>query len=194
MPFSDDNSWPPALLRIFEICREEDKQFESRYYGPYNRLLGYCFGDSFDFFVAPQSPTGSHAAKDAVDFVVFFVVFDAHKRPVLIAEIKDDSWVGNISTRFEADQQLRRRYEAMFDACPLPRLWGLSLLGTSLRIYRGDVVTGAIAPPYQGRPHEDYTLPRGFLEGEWNLDILSQEGFDKMKEIVADITTAAAAL
>jgi hypothetical protein len=32
------------------------------------------------------------------------------------------------------------------------------------------------------------------LEGEWNLDILSQEGFDKVKEIIADITTASAAL
>ena len=194
MPFSTDNSCPPALLRIFEICRNKGKSLENRYYGPYNKLLSYCFGDSFDFFVAPQNPLSDGATGDTVDFVVFFIVFDADSRPVLMAEIKDDNCTRNAHFRFEADKQLRRRYDATFDACPLPRLWGLSLLGTSLRIYRGDAATRAITPPYQGRPREDYILPPGFLEGEWNLDILSQEGFDKMKEIVVDITTATAAL
>ena len=132
--------------------------------------------------------------RDAVDSMVFFVVFDADNRPFLVTEIKDDNWARNTGSRFEADQQLRRWYDAMFDACPLPRLWGSSLPGTSLRIYCGDAVTRTLTPPYQGRPHEDCILPPGFLEDEWNLDILSQEGFDKMKEIVTDITTVAAAL
>ena len=39
MPFSTDDSWPPALLRIFEIRRNENEPFESRYHGPYTRLL-----------------------------------------------------------------------------------------------------------------------------------------------------------
>ena len=55
--------------------------------------------------------------------MVFFVVFDADNRPFLVTEIKDDSWARNTGSRFEADQQLRRWYDAMFDACPLPRLW-----------------------------------------------------------------------
>jgi len=111
-----------------------------------------------------------------------------------MAEIKDDGWASIADYRLEADEQLRRRYEIMLHTCPLPRLWGLNLLGTSARIYQGDVATRTITPPYQARPCEDYILPREFLKGEWDLDILSQEGFDRMKEIVADITTAATAL
>ncbi len=36
-------------------------------------------------------------------------------------------------------------------------------------------------------------FPNARLEGAWNLDILSQEGFDKMKEIVGDIMAESAA-
>jgi hypothetical protein len=194
MPFSTDDSWPAGLLTIFEICRNKDKPLEYRYYGPYDKLLNYCFGDSFTFFVAPQNPPGDESIKDTLDFIVFLVVFDADRNPVFMAEIKDDSWAGKASLRLKADEQLRGRYDLIFDNCPLPRLWSLSLLGTSARVYCGDIATRDVTPPYQPRPYERYNVPSGFLEGEWNMDILSQEGFNKMKEIVADITTAMAAL
>ena len=194
MPFSTDNNWPAGLLRIFKILRKENKPYESRYYGPYNRLLTYCFGDSFTFFVAPEKPHSDHSLKEAVDPIFFLIVFDAARHPVLIAEIKDDGWASIASYRLEADEQLRHQYEVMLHTCPLPRFWGLSLLGTSARIYCGGVAARTITPPYQARPCEDSILPLEFLKGEWDLDILSQEGFNKMKEIVGDIMTATAAL
>jgi|SRR5712672_2421024 len=85
-----------------------------------------------------------------------------------------------------ADDQLRQLFDATFAECPLPRLWGLSLLGTSLRVYAGhrDVRRyGRCRATFQshGRIH-----PRDFLEGGWKINILSQEGFIKMKEIVAN--------
>ena len=40
----------------------------------------------------------------------------------------------------------------------------------------------------------DAYSPRDFLAGSWSMDILSQEGFDKMKEIVNDILVSVAAL
>jgi hypothetical protein len=70
----------------------------------------------------------------------------------------------------------------------------MSLLVTLVRFYCGGVATRVITPAYQGRPQEDYVVPPGFLQSEWNLDILSQEGFDKMKEIVANIIAASVAL
>ncbi|KIL60254.1 hypothetical protein M378DRAFT_168267 [Amanita muscaria Koide BX008] len=82
----------------------------------------------------------------------------------------------------------------MLHNCPLPRLWGLSLLGTSLRVYAGDVATGELEPVFIDRPSPSRILPRDFLEGGWNIDILSQEGFNKMKEIVKEIIRNAAAL
>ena len=194
MPFSTDSSWPAGLLKIFEICRKKTPTQESRYYGAYNRLLSYCFGDSFTFYVAPQHPPSDLQHRDAVDFVVLLIVFDSDSRPVLVAEIKDDGWAERAHTRLEADEQLRRRYDIMLHDCPIPHLWGLSLLGTSARVYCGQVVTGAVTPPRQARPRDDYVLPPEFLAGQWSLDILSMEGFNKMKEIVADITTAVDAL
>ncbi|CAA7259279.1 unnamed protein product [Cyclocybe aegerita] len=135
MPLSAENSWPAGLLKIFEICRDKNKPLESRYYGPYDKLLNYCFGESFTFFAAPQKlPTSDNAARDALDFT-FLIVFDAGRRPVLIAQIKDNSWANNAGLRLEADEQLRRLYSTMLDTCPLPRLWGMSLLGTSARVY-----------------------------------------------------------
>jgi hypothetical protein len=108
---------------------------------------------------------------------------------VLIAEIKDDAWVSKADLHFKTDEQIRQRYDSMlFDS----RLWGLSLLGTSLRVYCRDVASGDVAPAFEDRPSPGRILPRNFLEGAWNIDILSQEGFAKMKEIVGDIVGSAA--
>jgi hypothetical protein len=64
-------------------------------------------------------------------------------------------------SRFEADDQIRHRYKEMFGNCPLPRLWGLSLLGTSLRVYCGTVATRTIKPElpdFVPRPDPDRIL------------------------------------
>lgn len=47
----------------------------------------------------------------------------------------------------------------------IPHLYGSSLLGTSLRVYRGDKVTGTITPHFVGRPHADRIFPPDFLGG-----------------------------
>src|SRR5258708_7632743 len=199
MPSSTDPAWLQGLRTIFDICRQQREPLENRYYGPYDKLLNYCFGDSFQYFVAPQRPpSGSNLTlRDTVDFVtvVFLVVFDANdRRPVLIAEIKDDAWAHKADLRYSADDHIRRRYDALLGDCPLPRLWGLSLLGTSLRVYCGTLATETIEPDFVPRPSPSRILPRHFLEGAWDIDILSPEGFNKMKEIITDVLAAAAAL
>jgi hypothetical protein len=195
MSFSTDTAWPQGLRTIFDNCRQQHAEpFENQYYGPYIKLLSYCFGESFQFFVAPQNPLSDLAPRDTVDFGVFLVVFDANHRPVLFAEINYDGWAHHASSRLEADDQIRLRYDEMLYDCPVPHLWGLSLLGTSLRIYCGTVATGAITPGFVPRPDPSRLLPRDFLEGTWDIDILSPEGFKKMKEIVANVFAAAAAL
>ncbi|KAF9018085.1 hypothetical protein BDZ89DRAFT_1074220 [Hymenopellis radicata] len=123
-------------------------------------------------------------------FTVFLAV-DNVWRPVMIMDVKDDSWFNRAELRSRADEQMYRHFDRSLAECPLPRLWGLSLLGTSLRVYRGDVATSNINPAFN-RPSG--RMPQDFLEGAWNIDIRSQEGFDKMKEIMADIFENAAAL
>ncbi|KAF8522640.1 hypothetical protein BU17DRAFT_44635 [Hysterangium stoloniferum] len=185
MSFLTDNSWPAGLVTIFDHARA--KHVENRYYGPYDKLLNYCFGSNFTFYVAPQNPP-TEKSRETVDFIVFIVVFDQNDRPVLIVEVKDDSWLEKAEYRYRADQQLRDRYRFMLHDCPTPRLWGLSLLGTAMRIYCGHKDASSVAPATILSPEPvDRILPADFLAREWDLDILSSEGFAKIKEIVTDI-------
>ena len=87
---------------------------------------------------------------------------------------------------------MRQLYDQMLPNCPIPRLYGLSLLGTSLRVYCGDKLTGEVTPHFVGRPNADRILPPNFLGEQWNLDILSPDGLTKMQEIVAYIKAEAA--
>ncbi|KAF8548470.1 hypothetical protein OG21DRAFT_759451 [Imleria badia] len=187
MPFFTDTTWPAGLRTIFDSCRQEIYQLPlgNRYLGPYIKLLTYCFGtDSFDFFVAPQAP---ELDLEMLDLGLYLIVFDAHCRPLLIVDIRDDEWVNRADLRVRADSQIRLRFGlSLREDCPLPRLWGLSLLGTSLRVYVCDA-TGKIEPPFMHHPIPSHVLPHDHLRDSWKVDILSQEGFTKMKEVVQDI-------
>jgi hypothetical protein len=193
MSFSTDVNWPQGLLDIFNVSRSQNAPFESRYYGPYDRLINYALIEgSFTFFLSRQTAPDETSPRDTGDFVVFMVVLNQQRQPVLIVEIKDDRWVGQPDKRQRADAQMRQRFDQMLFNSAIPRLYGLSLLGTSLRVYCGDKTTGRVTPVFVGRPDVDRILPSDFLEGQWNLDILSQEGFRKIQEIVAYIKMKAA--
>lgn len=162
MPFSTDANWPQGLLNIFNISRMQNMAVKSRYYGPYDRLFNYALIDgSFTFFLAPQTAPDETSPHDAVDFVFFMVVLSQEQKPVLIADIKDDRWVNVPEKRQRADTQMRQHYDQMLPNCPIPCLYGLSLLGTSLRIYCGDKATGEVTPHFIGRPYVNRILPSG---------------------------------
>ena len=164
MPFSTDANWPQGLLDIFDISCNQNAPLESRYYSPYDRLFNYAVVEgSFTFYLAPLTASDETSARDAVDLVVFMVVLNQEQKPVLFAGIKDDRWVNKPDKRRRADAQMRQRYDQMLPNSAIPHLYGLSLLGTSLRVYRGDKVTGAVAPRFVGRPHADRILPPDFL-------------------------------
>jgi len=193
MPFATDVNWPQGLLTIFNTGCNKNAPLESRYYGPYDRLFNYAVIEgSFTFFLAPQTAPDETSARDAVDFVVFMVVLNQEQKPVLIAEIKDDRWVNQPDKRQKADAQMRQRYDQMLPNCPIPHLYGLSLLGTSLRVYCGNTDTGEVTPHFVARPNADRILPFDFLKGQWDLDILSPDGLKKMQEIVTYIKAEAA--
>ncbi|PPR04682.1 hypothetical protein CVT24_011899 [Panaeolus cyanescens] len=88
---------------------------------------------------------------------------------------------------FENHEQMRSRYGLMLGDCPCPRLWGVSLLSTCARIYCGDTGTYDLEPPAIEHPNPLRLLPPTFLSGQWDLDLMSEEGFKKMKDIVAHI-------
>ncbi|KAJ6490658.1 hypothetical protein C8R47DRAFT_1014108 [Mycena vitilis] len=186
MPFDTDTTWPAPLRTIFEVSRATLGTSEHRYYGPYDKLLNYCF-DEFAYFVAPQAPPRDDAT-GTVDFGVLLVVMDQRRRPVLLIEVKDDSHLTVPSNRAAADQQMRARYDDLLYRCPLPKLYGLSMIGTKMRVYTGDAAVMTLHPPLVSTS-PDRVLDRKHLEGAWNVDILSEEGFVGMKQIVNFIKT-----
>ncbi|KAF7978180.1 hypothetical protein HWV62_1380 [Athelia sp. TMB] len=127
-------------------------------------------------------------------FLFFFFSFflNQEQKSVLIAEVRDDRWPNQPDKRQRADAHIRQRYDQILPNCPIPRLYGLSLLETSLRVYCGDKVTGEVIPHFVGRPNANRILPPDFLAGQWNLDILFPDGLKKMQEIVAYIKAEAA--
>ena len=52
----------------------------------------------------------------------------------------------------QADEQIHLRFDQMLQNCPLPVLYGLSFLGTSMRVYSGNVATGNIIPELIDNP------------------------------------------
>ena len=70
MSFMTDTAWPDGLVALFNIRRQQQGSFQNRYYGPYDKLLNYCFGNSFSYHVAPQSPTRDDS-RETVDFIVY---------------------------------------------------------------------------------------------------------------------------
>ena len=178
---------------IFSLRSKQTTLFEERYYGPYDKLFNYCFdSDNFKYSVSSRQIPDEPSDSGIVDFVTVMIVNSEKSLPVLIAEIKDECWADRAETRRLADEQIRRGFDAVVSDCPssLLRLWGLSLLGTSTRIYCVDIATRLIQPTYQAQPGPTRLLPPSFLKNERDLDLLSQEGFERMKEIVDDILSS----
>ncbi|KAF8553709.1 hypothetical protein OG21DRAFT_1509824 [Imleria badia] len=160
-------------------------------------LFFHCFDPkSGNFMVTPHSLPSNLPRWQTVNFIVHLVTSSdpEHDVPVLVVDVKDDAWIDRADTRLKADDQIHQWFDAMLADSPLPRLWGLSLLGMSLRVYVGDVAARTVEPAFTDHSGPSRTLSDNLLEGAWNIDILSEEGFAKIKEIVADIIGNAATL
>ncbi|KAH9989213.1 hypothetical protein BJV77DRAFT_1069655 [Russula vinacea] len=189
MPFSTDTKWPQGLLDIFETHRNQKySPLEYPYFGPYIKLLDYAIvEDDFTFLITPQTTYHEGSPEDYVPgpFATFLVVMNQEHKPVLFAEI---GCANDAYGRQNADAQMRWRFYQLLEQYPIPRLYGLSLLGTSLCVYCTDKASGIITPDYVHDPGVD-ALPSNFLQGQWNLDILSPDGLTKMQEIIGYIKT-----
>ena len=103
MLFLTDNTWPAGLLTIFEQCHTKHETFENYYYRSYDKLLNYCFRSNFIFYVVPQSPPNDDS-HNTINFIVFLVVFNSKKKPVLLIVVKDNSWAHKAELCYQADK------------------------------------------------------------------------------------------
>ncbi|KAJ6463529.1 hypothetical protein C8R45DRAFT_522406 [Mycena sanguinolenta] len=186
MPFDNDTSWPAGLLTTFDIAPRNTigtisftSWSNEPYYGPYNKLLAYCFGENFDFVVAPQAPPIDTSKEDL--YLADLIVFNVDQQPVLFVELGQSIDIGH--SRRKTDAVIRERFNELLRACPIPKLYGLGVHGTQARVYCGDKAQRTVRPPLVATDSK-YVIPREYLANEWSVDILSDDGFSQMKEIV----------
>ncbi|PWW74186.1 hypothetical protein C7212DRAFT_299163 [Tuber magnatum] len=172
--------WPSKIVKSFEIAKVQGAKDESRFYGSYNILLNYLFPFEQDFVVSPQYKRPRQSR--SVDFTTIFIVsHDEH--PVFFLEIKASNHIQQISTRKDADKQMRERIETIFDSIKIDTLYGISALGTRLCVYTIPRESGDIEPRaiVENPDRVTDTAP----EGHWNIDILDPEGEKRVRDVVA---------
>ena len=172
--------WDKWTLHHFQMAKASGFTHESRYYGAYNRLLNDLFPKEEGFLVEPQF-TGGDGSRRSVDFVTTYVVRHNYD-PVLFLEIKPDKQLMFNSTRMRADRQMRERFLDMLQDIRIPKLIGLSAIGTKICIYSWDKGSDKVSP--------EAVLEGGVEsapEDRWSLDLLSIEGEKEIRRVVADV-------
>ena len=172
--------WPAKVLRQFNLVPQNPQ--ESDFHGAYNKLLNFYFPPDSDFSVFPQyHRLGS---KESIDYVVLFEIFLAN-RPVFVLELKAPSSIEFISTRAEADEQIRTRLGDLAGHCPLPTLHGVSAIGTKLCFYTIDKATMEMTPQQIARhPTRVNDIAPAH---RWDCDILAPGGETRLKAVFQEI-------
>ena len=190
MPFPTDTQWPESLLELFETYQKHPQRDVAHY----NKLFYIAIGVDSTFYIDLQSTYNVTLPDYSIPwpFSTLLVVMARERQPVLFAEIIRDEWANDTYCRESSHAQMCRRSNQILPDCPIPRLYGLSLVGTSLCVYCTDKVTRRIT--CHSIPDTDLTLhnpddilPSEYLQGHWNIDILSPEGLAKMQEIIGYI-------
>jgi hypothetical protein len=174
---------------------DNSKQFppkESDFHGPYNKLLHTFFPPDSDFTVVPQYLKAS--SRDVADFIVCFEIH-LKNLPVLIVELKDPSAILQISTRREADDQIRRRMGDLAGHCPLPTLHAISAMGTRLCFYSVDTTDLATAEILPVPIVRHSTRVNDYAPAErWEYDVMEEGGETNLRAVIQEVLQGCAAL
>lgn len=140
MTIQQDYAWPTALITALKLgCST------GHINGACTQLMAYCFLqdlENLNFMVTPDFIYEPDTAP-----TLRLVISDNDYRPFCFAIVKDESWAKDAELRYRADRQIREEYAYMFQRSPISRPWGISFLGTSIRIYSGKTESCEVNPP-----------------------------------------------
>ncbi|PBL03018.1 hypothetical protein ARMGADRAFT_1110771 [Armillaria gallica] len=167
-------TWPDPILRQFQSVRPNPA--ENDFHGPYNKLLNYLFPIDSPYTV-----------------VMTFEITLANQ-PVFILALKNPEALRFVSSRGEADDQIRRRISDLCAYCPISRLHAVRAVETQLCFYQRDTTDkeAEIEPLAISRhpTRVNDTAP----EKGWDYDVLDAEGEEKFRSIVEEIKEECAKL
>jgi hypothetical protein len=156
MSFFTDTDWPPYMADFLDASESD-----GNYNGFYNSILFHVFDDfKGNAWVTPEK----HRFNS-----LYLTINDNAWNPILITHVGSDV---SPRGRVNADTYIRLKFAEHLSRCPHRRLWGLSFVGSSLRVYCGDAETHTVVPPAED-----------LVDGAWNIETLSPVGFALIKEI-----------
>ncbi|KAF8577732.1 hypothetical protein K439DRAFT_1364059, partial [Ramaria rubella] len=112
--------------------------------------------------------------------------------PMMFVEIKPGWHRHNDGYRLAADTQMCECYWILKDMTDIPRLYGLSALGTGITLYKFNRKTGQFTPPLC-RVDPDNDMEPVILGNRYNLDVLSKAGEWELHKIIKDVKQMCAA-
>ncbi|KAK0225305.1 hypothetical protein IW262DRAFT_675191 [Armillaria fumosa] len=178
--------WTQRILSRFARI-PNDTTIENKYYGVYNAVLtDECFTESI-FFVEPQYalPVAQIGGASDIDFVVTFIV-EVDEIHVLFLDIKPPTYLRHVSTRAEADSQIRSTFFHLYNLCHTPRLHGISAIRKRYSIYTMDITRdGSVEPELI--PSSPNRVTDTAPESRWDLDITAVQGYERFMAVVADV-------
>ena len=126
---------------------------------------------------------------DDTGFTITFVVMK-RKVPVFLIEIKPYVYLQSYGRRSNALNQTRERFrELSLGNLPIPKLFGISAMGTRLSIYEYTKATNVLLPP--GTTPDPNVVNDDAPQELWKYDLLEVAGEEKFKALVEEIKAMA---
>lgn len=187
-PLLGSTSPLPELIReAFRLAQPDGRLDGSRFYGPYNMLLNYLFPMEGSYMVSPQSNFPGQS-KSTNSTMTFIVTHNGH--PVLFVEVRPSSHVDRVSSRESADKQMRKRFKDLVADTQVPKLYGMSVLGTRVCFYsyRKEGVAGYGGGIFPRTLQGDKDMATDTAPaGRWQTDVLDPDGIKTLGNIVGHI-------
>jgi hypothetical protein len=174
----------PPLAEAFRIIPATAD--EAEFYGVWNIILTQIFPFEEGYIVHPQFPAGSvnRQDKDTIDFAIALTV-TRNKATVFFVEIKPPKEFRGISARRDADRQMRKRFEQLYNSSPT-EMYGVSAFGTRLSFYEMIKPDNVINPAPAAIASELVVVDVA-PEAMWDKDILEEDGWAKFTEVTTHV-------
>ena len=125
---------------------------------------------------------GTGAIGFAITFVIEPLDFES---PVFFIQVKPPTHLPSLSTRKDAENQVRHGFVQLAHLVRVPKLYGVSAMGRQLSYYTYERASGAAEPIALA---DSTTLVVDTAPtGRWNTNIMEEEGCAKFLAVVEEI-------
>jgi len=174
-------TWADTLREQFDLV-DRFTTDETEYYGPYNSLLADLFPHTEHFQIVPLK---GPITPGSINISTIYIV-RKWKCPVFFIEIKPFPHLDEISTREKADQQMRDQFVTIIGRnLVIPKLYGISAMGTRFSIYEYIQNTNMLLPPSIAR--DAMYVTDVAPANRWKYEILEDDGEKTMRELVEEV-------